>query len=749
MLKRNSKQHLHFALGMLLIISMIFGMAYTQVSAMQVEEQKVFTVGFDAEFPPYGYKDSNGEYVGFDLDLAQEVCNRKGWTLKKQPIDWDLKDKELNSGSIDCIWNGFTIDGRENEYTWSVPYVDNSQVVVVKKGSAVKALSDLKDKVVVVQADSSALAAFTGEDATEENKALAKSFKDLQQVSDYNSAFLNLDSGMVDAVCLDIGVANYQISSRGDTFVMLDEKLASEKYGIGFKKGNTELKDKVEKTLLSMVKDGKFEEIAKKWNLETSVCLKADSENAERDTLTVGFDEEFPPYGYKDENGEYVGFDIDLANEVCKRNGWTLKLQPIDWNNRKEPLESGEIDCIWNGFTINGRENDYTWSVPYVDNSQVVVVKKDSKIKALADLKGKIVVVQTDSSALAAFMGKDATEENKKLAASFKELKQAGDYNSAFTNLENGNADAVCIDISVAQFLIVAKGSDKFEMLDEKVASEKYGIGFKKGNTELKDTIQNTLFKMKREGVFEEIAAKWGLERVICLDERDASDVTSPYAKDKLNFGQILLQLMEGVGATLLIFFLTLLFSMPLGLLLTFARMSKLKVIQWVARIYISIMRGTPLMLQLIVVFFAPYYIFNVSLGSNYRFYAVIIGFSLNYAAYFAEIFRAGIQSVPNGQREAAAVLGYTRAQTFGKIIFPQMVKHILPPVTNEIITLVKDTSLAFVLTYIEMFTIAKQIAAAQTSILPLFAAGLFYYVFNMLVAFVMGRIEKRLDYYR
>ena len=143
MLKRNSKKHLHFALGMLLIMSMIFGMAYTQVNAMQVEEKPVFTVGFDAEFPPYGYKDTNGEYVGFDLDLAQEVCNRRGWTLKKQPIDWDLKDKELNSGSIDCIWNGFTIDGREDEYTWSVPYVDNSQVVVVKKGSAIKALSDL------------------------------------------------------------------------------------------------------------------------------------------------------------------------------------------------------------------------------------------------------------------------------------------------------------------------------------------------------------------------------------------------------------------------------------------------------------------------------------------------------------------------------------------------------------------------------------------------------------------------------
>ena len=154
-------------------------------------------------------------------------------------------------------------------------------------------------------------------------------------------------------------------------------------------------------------------------------------------------------------------------------------------------------------------------------------------------------------------------------------------------------------------------------------------------------------------------------------------------------------------------------------------------------------------MLQLLVVCFGPYYIFRIPLDDSYRFYAVIIGFSLNYAAYFAEIFRAGIQAVPNGQREAAAVLGYSKSQTFGKIIFPQMVKHIIPPVTNEIITLVKDTSLAFVLTYVEMFTIAKQIAAAQASILPLFAAGLFYYVFNMLVAFIMSRIEKRLNYYR
>ena len=213
--------------------------------------------------PPYGYKDDSGEYVGFDLDLAAEVCSRNGWELIKQPIDWNSKDMELNSGSIDCIWNGFTMDGRENDYTWSTPYVDNSQVVVVKSDSDVNELSDLKDKIVVVQTDSSALAAFTGEDATDENKALAESFKELQQVGDYNSAFLNLESDMVQAICMDIGVANYQIKSRGDGFRMLDEHVSSEQYGIGFKKGNTELRDKVQSTLLEMKADGKFDEIEK------------------------------------------------------------------------------------------------------------------------------------------------------------------------------------------------------------------------------------------------------------------------------------------------------------------------------------------------------------------------------------------------------------------------------------------------------------------------------------------------------
>ncbi|KAF0091924.1 MAG: polar amino acid transport system permease protein [Fusobacteria bacterium] len=216
-----------------------------------------------------------------------------------------------------------------------------------------------------------------------------------------------------------------------------------------------------------------------------------------------------------------------------------------------------------------------------------------------------------------------------------------------------------------------------------------------------------------------------------------------------MNINFVLTQLGLGFLTTVIIFALTLLFSLPLGLLVSFGRMSKIFIIRTISKFYISVMRGTPLMLQLIVVFFAPYYVFGLQLGSSYRFTAVIVAFVLNYAAYFAEIYRGGIESMPVGQYEAAKVLGYSKGQTFIRIILPQVIKRILPPITNETITLVKDTSLAFVLSVVEMFTMAKQIAASQTTMMPLMIAGLFYYLFNLVVAFGMERIEKSMNYYR
>ena len=222
---------------------------------------KTFTVGFDAEYPPYGYMDDNGEYTGFDLELAQAVCDIEGWELVKTPINWDSKDMELNSGSIDCIWNGFTMNGREDDYTWSTPYMDNSQVFVVAADSGISSLADLAGKVVEVQTDSSA------EAALKDNAELSATFGTLQSTPDYNTAFMDLEMGAVDAIAMDVIVAGYQIEQRGesDKYVILDETLSSEEYGIGFKKGNEELRDKVQGALDEMAADGTMAEISEKW----------------------------------------------------------------------------------------------------------------------------------------------------------------------------------------------------------------------------------------------------------------------------------------------------------------------------------------------------------------------------------------------------------------------------------------------------------------------------------------------------
>lgn len=211
----------------------------------------------------------------------------------------------------------------------------------------------------------------------------------------------------------------------------------------------------------------------------------------------------------------------------------------------------------------------------------------------------------------------------------------------------------------------------------------------------------------------------------------------------------LLLKLTEGMLISVEIFSLTLLFSLPLGLFVAFGRMSRNPLLRNSIKIYISLMRGTPLMLQLMVVYFGPFFIFGITTPRGYRFLAVIIGFVLNYAAYFAEIYRAGIESMPIGQYEAAKVLGYNRTQTFIRIILPQVVKRILPPVTNEVITLVKDTSLAFVISVSEMFTAAKAIASAQRSVIPFVAAGIFYYIFNYIVAYFMEWVEHKFNYFK
>ncbi len=233
----------------------------------------VFTVGFDAEYPPYGYMDENGEYTGFDLELAQAVCDLEGWELVKKPINWDSKDMELNSGSIDCIWNGFTMNGREDDYTFSDSYVDNSQVIVVAEDSGIDTLDALAGKVVGVQAASAALELLQSEEEGGQ-KALADTFGSLNEFADYNTAFTELQAGALDALAIDIGVAKYQIKSRGDGYKIVDETLNTEQYAVAFKKGNQELCDKINADLQKLTDDGTVAELAEKYEIADMVTLK-------------------------------------------------------------------------------------------------------------------------------------------------------------------------------------------------------------------------------------------------------------------------------------------------------------------------------------------------------------------------------------------------------------------------------------------------------------------------------------------
>lgn len=232
-------------------------------AAATSSDKTTLIVGFDQSYPPYGFVGNDGNFTGFDLDLAAEVASRNGWDIQLEPIDWDAKDTLLNSGAITCIWNGFTMEGRENDYTFSDPYMLNAQVIVVKKGSGIESLADLAGKNVITQTDSAAYDVLAGDEATKAD--LKATFASLETIGEYNTAFMQLESGAVDAVACDLSIAQYQMSAKPDAYVQLSEDLSDEHYAVGVKKGNTELADAITKTLKEMNEDGTVEKLCEKY----------------------------------------------------------------------------------------------------------------------------------------------------------------------------------------------------------------------------------------------------------------------------------------------------------------------------------------------------------------------------------------------------------------------------------------------------------------------------------------------------
>ncbi|WP_195853596.1 ABC transporter permease subunit [Aerococcus tenax] len=446
------------------------------------------------------------------------------------------------------------------------------------------------------------------------------------------------------------------------------------------------------------------------------------------DKVVIGLDDTFAPMGFRNGQNEIVGFDIDLAQAIAEIYGWELDFQPIDWAMKETELNSGNIDLLWNGVGITPeREEQMLFSQPYFESPNIVITKKGSPIKELSDLVGKTISTQSGSTT-----AEDIKDWPNQL---YQKLAQKpvlySSYNEVFADLDSGRVDAVVTDYTYGHYIMEVRGEEKYDsFVDPSKEPEQMAVAMRKSASGLKTMIDQGLDQVKANGKYDEIVAKWfGENRQVASQENIIQ--------------KILPSLWSGFKLTLVLFVLVLALSLPLGFLIAIMRVFSPKLIQWLIEGYVFVMRGSPLMLQLMMVFFGlPYLGINLD-----RFTAALIAFVINYAAYFAEIFRGGITSVPQGQYESIKVLGIGWQRGFRRIILPQVMKITLPSVGNEVIALVKDTSLVYVIGLGELLRAGSIAANTYATIIPYLVCGVFYLIFTAFVTLALRRIEYRVSW--
>ncbi|RPA59105.1 ABC transporter permease subunit [Aerococcus agrisoli] len=452
------------------------------------------------------------------------------------------------------------------------------------------------------------------------------------------------------------------------------------------------------------------------------------AEDTSGETYVIGLDDTFAPMGFRDADGNIVGFDIDLAEAVADLYGWELEYQPIDWAMKETELNSGNIDMIWNGYGITPeREEMVLFSEPYIESGQVVISKKGSGIEQISDLVDKTIATQSGSTALT-FMQEWPDDTYSKLAS---EPVLYPSYNEVFADLDADRVDAVYAGEIYSRYTLTQKGTlEDYQMFTDETSIEPMGVGFRKEDTALKTQVDEGIQTLRDNGTYDEIYTKWFGE--------DAA------ATEKTNIVlAVLPSLLNGLKLTLLLFVVVSVISIPIGFLIGVLRVFGPKWLQAIIEAYVFIMRGSPLMLQLMVIFFGLPYI-GISLD---RFTAAVLAYVINYAAYYAEIFRGGISAVPDGQYESISVLGIGKVRGFRRIILPQVIKIVMPSMGNEIISLVKDTSLVYVIGLGEMLRAGNIAANTYASLVPYLVAGAIYLLVTAILTFALRRVEKQLKW--
>lgn len=451
-----------------------------------------------------------------------------------------------------------------------------------------------------------------------------------------------------------------------------------------------------------------------------------ETDNTNGETYIIGVDDTFAPMGFRDGSGELVGFDIDLANAVAELYGWEIEFQPIDWAMKETELNSGNIDMIWNGYGITPeREEKVLFSEPYIESGQMVISKEGSGIEELEDLEGKKLATQSGSTALT-FMQEWPNDLYNRLA---DEPVLYPSYNEVFADLDADRVDAVYAGEIYSRYTLSQRGTlDDYEYFVDETSIEPMGVGFRKYDTELKEQVDAGIEELRQNGTYDEISAKW-------FGDDSGSSASSNIVLT------ILPSLMNGLKLTLLLFAIVLVLSVPIGFLIGILRVFGPKWLQAIIEAYVFIMRGSPLMLQLMVIFFGLPYV-GISLD---RFPAAVLAYVINYAAYFAEIFRGGISAVPDGQYESISVLGIGKVRGFRRIILPQVVNIVLPSIGNEVISLVKDTSLVYVIGLGELLRAGNIAANTYASLVPYLVAGAIYLVITAILTFILRKFENQL----
>ena len=450
--------------------------------------------------------------------------------------------------------------------------------------------------------------------------------------------------------------------------------------------------------------------------------------DSNKETFTIGLDDTFAPMGFRDEQGELVGFDIDLSQAVANLLGYTFEYQPIDWSVKEQELNSGNIDMIWNGYGVTpDREKLVLMSDVYIEDTQIIVTKDGTKpIEQLEDLIGKKVTTQSSSTALQIM---DA-QWPKEVLDGIEDLVLYPNYNNSFQDLDAGRVDAVVVGGVYGNYVVNLRGEEKYNVFLDESAIEPMAIGMRKTDTAFAQEINGALNDLKENGTYEEIYKKWFGSAGLTTSEQSI-------------FQNMIPGLVDGLKLTLGLFAIVLIVSIPLGLILAIPRSFGPTWIKALIEVYVFIMRSTPLLLQLMIVFFGLPYL-GIRFG---RFPAAILTFIINYTAYYIEIFRGGFTAISPGQYESLKVLGIGKLRGFMRIIVPQVFNTVLPSVGNEVVALVKDTSLVYIIGLGEILRVASISANTFASLTPFLIVGVLYMVIVAVVTLALRQIEKKLIY--